>query len=193
MSSPFNICQGVRQGGILSTHLYKTYNNDLLTELESRCLGKFIGPLYVGCPTVADDVLLISENDAELQLMLNLSYIKSQEKRYHIHVHPQKSVIVRKHISKAKLNQEVVTEWKLGSTSVNVSSQSVHLGLIRAEKSENNINITDRISLARRTLYALIKSGVHGSNGQNPKPLQKLRVRLWPCKTGLSPPVTLCY
>ena len=24
-------------------------------------------------------------------------------------------------------------------------------------------------------------------------PLQKLRVRLWPCKTGLSPPVTLCY
>ena len=25
------------------------------------------------------------------------------------------------------------------------------------------------------------------------EPLQKLRVRLWPCKTGLSPPVTLCY
>ena len=172
MSSPFNICQGVRQGGILSTHLYKTYNNDLLTELESRCLGKFIGPLYVGCPTVADDVLLISENDAELQLMLNLSYIKSQEKRYHIH--PQKSVIVRKNISKAKLNQEVVTEWKLGSTSVNVSSQSVHHGLIRAEKSENNINITDRISLARRTLYALIKSGVHGSNGLNPKVSYKI-------------------
>ena len=52
---------------------------------------------------------------------------------------------------------------------VNVSSQSVHLGLITAEKSENNINITGRISLARRTLYALIKSGVHGSNGLNPK------------------------
>ena len=25
------------------------------------------------------------------------------------------------------------------------------------------------------------------------EPLQKLRVRLWPCKTGLSPPVILCY
>ena len=24
------------------------------------------------------------------------------------------------------------------------------------------------------------------------EPLQKLRVRLWPCKTGLSPPVILC-
>ena len=25
------------------------------------------------------------------------------------------------------------------------------------------------------------------------EPLQKLRVRLWPCKTGLSPTATLCY
>lgn len=167
ISSSVNICQGVRQGGILSTHFYKTYNNDLLTELESRCLGKFIGPIYVGCPTVADDVLLISEDDVELQLMFNLSYIKSQEKRFHIH--PQKTVIVRKNVSKAKQKQEVISDWKLGSTSVNVNSQSVHLGLIRAEKAENNINISDRISLARRTLYSLIKAGVHGNNGLNPK------------------------
>ena len=76
----------------MSTHFYKAYNNDLLIELESiaRCLGKFIGPIYVGCPTVADDVLLISEDDVELQLMFNLSNIKSQEKRYHIL--PQKTV-----------------------------------------------------------------------------------------------------
>ena len=25
------------------------------------------------------------------------------------------------------------------------------------------------------------------------EPLQKLRVRLWPCKIDLSPPVTVCY
>ena len=25
------------------------------------------------------------------------------------------------------------------------------------------------------------------------EPLQKLRVRLWPCRVGLSPPVALCY
>ena len=25
------------------------------------------------------------------------------------------------------------------------------------------------------------------------EPLQKIRVRLWPCKTGLSPPLTVCY
>ena len=168
VSSSFSsIRQGVQQGGILSTNFYKTYSNDLQLELEDRCLGKFIGPNYTGCPTVADDVLLLSEDGEELQLMFNLSYIKSEEKRNHIH--PQKSVVVRKNMTRAKLNQEVISEWKLGSTSVNAKSETVHLGLIRSEKIENNINISDRISLTRRTLYALIKAGVHGSNGLNPK------------------------
>ena len=154
VSSSFSIRQGVQQGEILSTNFYKTNSNDLQLELEDRCLGKFIGPIYTGCPTVADDVLLLSEDDEESQLMFNLSYIKSEEKRYHIH--PQKSVVVRKNMTRAKLNQEVISEWKLGSTSVIVKSETVHLGLIRAEKLESNINISDRISLARRTLYALI-------------------------------------
>ena len=93
--------------------------------------------------------------------MFNLSYIKR------FHIHPQKTVIVRKHVSNAKLNQEVVSDRKFGSTSVNVSSHSLRLGSIRAEKTETSINISERISLARRTLYAIIKAGVHGNNGRN--------------------------
>ena len=85
VSSSFSIRQGVQQDGILSTNFYKTYSNDLQLELEDRCLGKLIGQIYTGCPTVADDGLLLSEDDEELQLMFNLSYIKSEEKRYHIH------------------------------------------------------------------------------------------------------------
>ena len=53
---------------------------------------------------------------------------------------------------------------KLDSISASVNSQT---DLTRAEKAENNINISDRVSQARRTLYALIKAGVHGSNGPN--------------------------
>ena len=39
LSENFDILQGVRQGGILSTHLYKIFVQDLLLELESQCLG----------------------------------------------------------------------------------------------------------------------------------------------------------
>ena len=52
-SDSFPIHQGVKQGGILSTHLYKLYINDLLLTLEEHKLGKHIGVNYSGCPTCA--------------------------------------------------------------------------------------------------------------------------------------------
>jgi hypothetical protein len=42
-------------------------------------------------------------------------------------------------------------------------------GLTRSSSDENRINIEERIALARRTLYSLIKTGVHGTNGLNPR------------------------
>ncbi len=79
ISEAFGISQGVRQGGILSTHLYKLYVNNLLLDLESYNLGKFIGSTYIGCPTCADDVLLIADSSSELQEMLYLAYTYSAE------------------------------------------------------------------------------------------------------------------
>ena len=166
-SLAFSVLQGVRQGGILSTHFYKTYLNDCLLDLENRALGKFIGNLYMGCPTVADDVLFMASSDYELQLMFNLAYINSQEKRFVIH--PQKTTAQRRNVTKSVSRGETVEDWFLGSQRVKVEPKLTHLGLIRAEKSENSVNISERIGVARRTLYALIKTGVHGTNGLNPK------------------------
>ena len=56
-SKNFNIKQGVVQGGVLSTHLYKSYINDLPLELENRGLGLTIGLEYCGSPLCADDIV----------------------------------------------------------------------------------------------------------------------------------------
>ena len=64
VSSSFSIRQTVQQDGILSVNFYKSYSNDHQIALGSRCLGNFIEPIYTGCPTVADDVLLLSLDDA---------------------------------------------------------------------------------------------------------------------------------
>jgi hypothetical protein len=66
-SKNFNIKQGVRQGGVLSTHLYKSYINDLPLELEKRGLGLTIGLEYCGSPLCADDIVLMSTDDEEIQ------------------------------------------------------------------------------------------------------------------------------
>jgi hypothetical protein len=48
IGDPFPIQQGGRQGGILSTGLYKTYINELLLTLERNRVGTHIGTTYVG-------------------------------------------------------------------------------------------------------------------------------------------------
>ena len=71
ISESFPVLQGPRQRGMLSPHLYKMYLNPLLLDLESARIGMFIGTIYVGCPTRADDLLLMSNYPRELQVMLS--------------------------------------------------------------------------------------------------------------------------
>ncbi|VDI39775.1 Hypothetical predicted protein [Mytilus galloprovincialis] len=92
LSEPFKIKQGVRQGGILSTHLYKIFVQDLLVELEQNSLGYHLGDIYVGAPTCADDIAFISNNEYELQIMLNV--IDRYAKEHHYKIHPTKTEII---------------------------------------------------------------------------------------------------
>ncbi|VDI62868.1 Hypothetical predicted protein [Mytilus galloprovincialis] len=62
ISDSFNIKQGVRQGGILFTHLYKLYVRYLLEELKSNSIGFHLGNIYIGAPTCADDIALLSSD-----------------------------------------------------------------------------------------------------------------------------------
>ena len=76
-----------------------------------ECFGKFIEPIYVGCPTVADDVLFLSEDDVELQLILRLNLKKSVTAYSH-----KRRMFYEQNVSKARYNKEVISEVKLCST-----------------------------------------------------------------------------
>ncbi|CAC5414819.1 unnamed protein product [Mytilus coruscus] len=65
-SLSFSIDQGVRQGGILSSHLYKQYINELLSELETHNMGISIGNTCAGCPSCADDIDITSSKNTIL-------------------------------------------------------------------------------------------------------------------------------
>jgi hypothetical protein len=59
--------------------------------------------------------------------------------------------------------------WSLDDNLIYPSNETTHLGLIRAELKENDLNIEARLSIARRTMYSLMNTGVHGANGLNPQ------------------------
>ena len=163
LSDSFPINQGVRQGGILSTHIYKIYIDPLLDILKSKRLGLRIGATHIGNPTCADDVVLPAPSVEELQQMLQEAVRFSRKNRDRIH--PTKTCV--SFLSKLKTDKNCV--WKLGENTVELSDSCLHLGVTRAGKNESAINVKERITVARRTAYSLMNTGLHGSNGLNPK------------------------
>ena len=112
----------------------------------------------------------MSRCENELQLMSNVVQRNCKQKR--VTIHPMKSniVLLQQHKSVTKKT----FSHNLNGKEIQLSSTTTHLGLFRSEINENLVNIEDRLSLARRTLYSLINTGVHGSNGLNPKVSYKI-------------------
>lgn len=84
----FDVHQGVRQGGVLSTFLYLVFVNELLDELEhcnSTSLKCVLDPQYVS-PTLADDIACIATSPANLQSMMNIAYAYACKWRFTFNV-----------------------------------------------------------------------------------------------------------
>ncbi|CAC5371145.1 unnamed protein product [Mytilus coruscus] len=181
IGNSFEIHLGVRQGEILSPFLYKVYVNNLLEDLKSHSLGFKKGTkegrkipegqsTYVGCPTCADDVAFISNCEQELQCMLSVINHHANQSRVTINPSKTKAVI----LNKPKSINRSDLQWTLGKNYIYPPEDTTHLGLIRAEIKENDVNIEARISIARRTLYSLMNTGLHGTNGLNPQTSYKI-------------------
>ena len=119
LSDSFSINQGVRQGGILSTCLYKIYIDELLIIFKSKRLGLRIGTVYIGCTTCADDVALTALSTDELQIMIYEALNYSKKNRYQIH--PVKTSVLD--ISIYKLNEDL--KWTVGEKVINLTESSV--------------------------------------------------------------------
>ena len=159
-SDPILLTQGVGQGRISSTVNYKTYIDPLLKLLESARVGTCSGPLYIGAPTCADDLMLIADSPEDLQAMLNLTYNFSSNSRYIIH--PSKSQIVT-------YGDAFPSDCYIGPNPVPEVDGLTHLGILRNSNDlVPNTLIDERISLANRTAYSLMGAGLHGKNGLPP-------------------------
>ncbi len=70
----FGVKAGVRQGDNLSTTLFALFINDLAIELKQSGCDVMISVEKLCCLFYADDIVIISENEQELQTMLGIIY-----------------------------------------------------------------------------------------------------------------------
>ena len=72
-SSSFSICNGVRQGAVLSPTLFNIYIDSLFIELSDSGFGCKIKDRYFGCIDYADDISFIAPSREALQQMINIA------------------------------------------------------------------------------------------------------------------------
>ena len=157
------------QGKIIAPHTYKCYVNPLLNQLQTTGLGHHIGTVYLGCPTCADDIVLIAGDTVSLQAQIDIVSTYAAKERYVIH--PDKSAYVTYNV-KHPQPIEIVNKQ------VTPSDKATHLGIDRyKEKPCHDGFINDRLSLARRTAYSLMGTGFHGVNGISPD----ISIKIYQC------------
>ena len=158
---PILIEQGIRQGAKLSTLMYKRFNNDLLNQLQNAPEGMKIGNVDVTSPTCADDIALLSQKENDAQILTNTVHEATKKDRFSINA--SKCEVVH---FKTKKKQCGLPTIKYNNTNIDVCNSAKHLGI---ERNPNNTpDVDSRIQTARKTVYALLGSGLHGKNGISP-------------------------
>ena len=156
--------KGVRQGGILSADLFKVYNNGTLERIDDSGDGATIGDVGVQAPTCADDLTVMSNTVNGLQSLIYICDDTSQMDGYENQ--EVKSVIMKMDSVKEYPENET---WTLNSKNMSVVECTTHMGIVRSTTNQEMRNVETNIQKARRTIYSLMGTGLHGENGLDPE------------------------
>ena len=158
-STSFHEAQGIRQGGTTSADLYKAGKNKLLEILANTTTCR-IGHINAGALMVADDLAIAANSAHDLQHGVSIAELDSRRQRYCFNVDKTKIV---------SLNTKETPSCLLNNAPVNNSICETHLGIFRNTRNSNKNTIDARIISARRAMYNIMGSGLHGLNGVSPE------------------------
>ncbi len=92
MSQQYTVCNGVKQGGVLSPILFAVYINGLFDRLNKRGIGCYMGNSYVGAMGYTDDIKLLCPSLNGMQQMVDMCVDYADE--YNIKFNGSKSCIL---------------------------------------------------------------------------------------------------
>ena len=149
LSNPIIIRQGVRQGGVLSTSHFKLSNNPFLLQLRNCYTDVKIGSIYLSHITVADDLAVFARTYCTQQVKIWDMEDNTNRERYC--VNPVKSSTLFYLFGHTPEN--VNTDICIAGDKISNDSNTTHLGIYR--DTSDKLNIEEKISIGRKTLYSL--------------------------------------
>ena len=130
----FSVCNGVKQGGVMSPLLFTVYIDELLLRLKNSLLGCYIGAEFCGAYGYADDVILLAPTLYSLRKMLRICSEYAQD--FNVLFNPTKSKLIlynTQHITALKPNINFM------NVSIEVVNHDKHLGNYIGNISQDDI------------------------------------------------------
>jgi hypothetical protein len=121
-SEKFNMLQGVGQGRVFSPHLYNQAHNGLLEVLVQSGNGLKVGNTYCGCPTLADDMTLLSASPDGLHKLLTIC--RHFSSKWRIKFSPDKCWIMVFYGRGQKINSNY--KWTYGTVVLEQKTSVTH-------------------------------------------------------------------
>ena len=88
-SRTFHVCNGVKQGAVISPILFAIYYDELIAKLASSGYGCRISQHFIGALSYADDITLLSPSLKGLRYMLNIC--EEYGKEFHVTFNDKKT------------------------------------------------------------------------------------------------------
>lgn len=137
--------------------MYLVYINDLMDVIDaSEDCFKLYNTRY-GCPTVADDMMLISYTKNGLQHLMNLCYDNSVRNNYSYNASKCKVVVYNETNSDYK---QAERKWTLGPNSVEEGDKFLHLGITNFKNPSLDTSVNECCSKLRSTYFSLNSCGI---------------------------------
>ena len=147
----FDVHCGVKQGDIISPTLFSLYVNDLVNELNSLNLGVPIDDENICALLYADDIVIFSDTEDNLQTLLDGVYKWCTQWRLRINLNKTNIVHFRK-----QSQNRTEFQFKIGENIIEIKETYKYLGCILSETFDFTVTATALAESAGRALGSLI-------------------------------------
>ena len=160
--------QGVEQGGINSSDLYKVFGKEQLELAQKSSLGVPLGNLTISGIGQADDTLLLTNNIQKLFYLLELTKLFCS--KYQVELCAEKTKLQAfstKSTAFSVTLSMAANTIKINGNDIKLSSTAEHVGLLRST-SGNGPAILDRFTAHRKALRGVLHTGMAKGHRGNP-------------------------
>ena len=147
----FHTAMGVKQGDVMSPSLFNVLINDLAKNIKSAEIGVHYGDEVLAILLYADDIVIMTETEMELQSLLDIT--SSWCKKWRLHINADKTKVVHFRKDSHPLTQ---AKFKCCNLDINIIDRYKYLGCIFNEHLDFTVTANTLADASGRALGSII-------------------------------------